>query len=529
MNPDRPVQQSELERLVTAFRLLADPGRLRLVAALLEDRELPVRELSHAASLSETATSQQLRVLREAGVVRRRRLGRQILYRLNGGDARALARTGIRRAAFRSSYSTRKDAAVTYIIAEPCIDIKDKSCVDVCPVDCIHEFDRMLVIDPEECIDCFAPTEQLITSWGVRSFEELENQACRVLTDDGFEPAVVKRFRRKPLVDIELAPVFEERDHYGGTRLTTRSGSRFRRIVRATPTHSWALADGQRTDALAPGQFIPAMRAVPKRDSETYRLGVLHGLVFGDGSWNKQEIRSGEHLHYVQLCGEEVAKFRDFFDQVTFSPSLAIHPGYVGTGVVRSAANLKRLLPEDADIEYITGFVDGWLASDGDEVKAGLWQLRSIDHEALEWLEQAAPFAGYITVGSGEEASRETNFGVRSRPIRSLYLATRQALWRVMSVEPEDADDVETFCAVVPRKHEFTLAGGIYTRNCGACEPECPVEAIFPEDALPDKWEPFVKINYAYRDAPDGDTADVINRLVDDYALEHNVQNEPIN
>ena len=45
---------------------------------------------------------------------------------------------------------------MTYIIAEPCIDIKDLSCVDVCPVDCIHEFDRILVIDPEECIDCGA-------------------------------------------------------------------------------------------------------------------------------------------------------------------------------------------------------------------------------------------------------------------------------------------------------------------------------------------------------------------------------------
>jgi ferredoxin len=47
-------------------------------------------------------------------------------------------------------------AFVTYIIAEPCIDIKDRSCVDVCPVDCIHEYGRILVIDPEECIDCGA-------------------------------------------------------------------------------------------------------------------------------------------------------------------------------------------------------------------------------------------------------------------------------------------------------------------------------------------------------------------------------------
>ena len=58
--------------------------------------------------------------------------------------------------------------------------------------------------------------------------------------------------------------------------------------------------------------------------------------------------------------------------------------------------------------------------------------------------------------------------------------------------------------------------------DCGACEPECPVEAIFPEDALPEKWEPFVKINYAYPDAG------TINRLTDEYATEHNVQNEPI-
>ena len=45
---------------------------------------------------------------------------------------------------------------MTYVIAEPCIDIKDLSCIDVCPVDCIHVGERMLVIDPEECIDCGA-------------------------------------------------------------------------------------------------------------------------------------------------------------------------------------------------------------------------------------------------------------------------------------------------------------------------------------------------------------------------------------
>jgi NAD-dependent dihydropyrimidine dehydrogenase PreA subunit len=412
---------------------------------------------------------------------------------------------------------------MTYIIAEPCIDIKDLSCVDVCPVDCIHQADRILVIDPEECIDCFAPTEEFLTPYGLRTFAEMENTAVRVLTDDGFKPAYIRRFRRKPLINVTFAPAFEQRDRYGGTRLTTRNISKFRRAILATPTHSWVLADGERTDSLAVGQFVPAMSARPRRGTERYRLGVLHGLVFGDGSWNKQEIRSGEHLHYVQLYGARVAKFRDFFDQVNFSPCLDVHPGYIGTGVVRAPANLKRLLPEDADPEYIAGFVDGWLAADGDEVKAGSWRLRSIDHEALTWLERAAPLAGYVTIGAGEESSRETNFGVRSRPIRWLYLATRETYWRVMNVEKIDADEEETFCAIVPGKHTFTLAGGVYTRNCGACEPECPVEAIFPEDALPDKWQPFVPINYAY-----GEGFDVVNKLVDEYATEHNVQNPPL-
>jgi NAD-dependent dihydropyrimidine dehydrogenase PreA subunit len=412
---------------------------------------------------------------------------------------------------------------MTYIIAEPCIDIKDLSCVDVCPVDCIHQAERILVIDPEECIDCFAPSEEFITSHGLRTFADMENKSCRVLTDDGFKPAYVRRFRRKSLVNIALAPAFEERDRYGGIRLTTRNISKFRKNVLATPTHSWVLVDGERTDALEVGQFVPAMHTSPKREGDEYRLGVLHGLVFGDGSWNKQEIRSGQHLHYVQLYGEKVGQYKDFFDQVNFSPCLDVHPGYVGTGVVRSSVNLKRALPQEAGTEYIAGFVDGWLASDGDRVKAGSWRLRSTHHEALDWLERAAPLAGYVTIGSGEEANLETNFGVRSRPLRWLYLATRETYWRVMDVQKVEAEEEDTFCAVVPGKHTFTLSGGVMTKNCGACEPECPVEAIFPEDALPDKWQPFVEINYAY-----GKGLDVVNELTNSYATEHNVQNPPL-
>ena len=45
---------------------------------------------------------------------------------------------------------------MTFVIAEPCIDVKDRACVDECPVDCIYEGGRMLYIQPDECIDCAA-------------------------------------------------------------------------------------------------------------------------------------------------------------------------------------------------------------------------------------------------------------------------------------------------------------------------------------------------------------------------------------
>ena len=45
---------------------------------------------------------------------------------------------------------------MAFIITEPCIGVKDASCVNVCPVDCIHTTDteEMFYINPDECIDC---------------------------------------------------------------------------------------------------------------------------------------------------------------------------------------------------------------------------------------------------------------------------------------------------------------------------------------------------------------------------------------
>ena len=43
---------------------------------------------------------------------------------------------------------------MTFVVNESCIRCKSMDCVDVCPVDCFYEGENMLVIHPDECIDC---------------------------------------------------------------------------------------------------------------------------------------------------------------------------------------------------------------------------------------------------------------------------------------------------------------------------------------------------------------------------------------
>ncbi len=67
------------------------------------------------------------------------------------------------------------ESTMTYIVNDACIKCKLMDCVEVCPVDCFYEGENMLVIHPDECIDC-----------GVCE-PECPVEAIRPDTDDGME------------------------------------------------------------------------------------------------------------------------------------------------------------------------------------------------------------------------------------------------------------------------------------------------------------------------------------------------------
>jgi ferredoxin len=90
---------------------------------------------------------------------------------------------------------------MAFVVTEKCIKCKYMDCVEVCPVDCFHEGPNMLVIDPDECIDCTlcepeCPVEAIFSEDEVpgdqKDFIKLNAELAKgwpVITEAGTPPA----------------------------------------------------------------------------------------------------------------------------------------------------------------------------------------------------------------------------------------------------------------------------------------------------------------------------------------------------
>ena len=84
------ITADEAGQLAEQFRLIGEPTRARILSALLEAGELCVVDLAATVEVPETSVSHALRLLRTAGVVRNRREGRHVFYRLDDAHVRML-------------------------------------------------------------------------------------------------------------------------------------------------------------------------------------------------------------------------------------------------------------------------------------------------------------------------------------------------------------------------------------------------------------------------------------------------------
>ena len=110
----------------------------------------------------------------------------------------------LRRAIARAAALCRRSFAVTHVVTEACIRCRYTDCVDVCPVDCFHAGPNMLVIDPDECIDCAVCVAECPVN-AIYAEEDLpaDQQAFTALNAEltGVFPVLTKR--EEPLPDAD--------------------------------------------------------------------------------------------------------------------------------------------------------------------------------------------------------------------------------------------------------------------------------------------------------------------------------------
>lgn len=305
----------------------------------------------------------------------------------------------------------------------------------------------------EALLNCFSGDTKIITKeYGSIQLIDIIGEQVTAWTSDGWKKAYINSFGKQTLYNITFAPCI------GGKKLR----SNVRQTYKATANHRWILVDGETTN-LAVGDKVKSNPVTIVKD-EQYRNGYLHGIIFGDGSKISHTYANGDYGFSLRACDEKMKSaansVADLFDSVNWNI-----PTFNGDPLYFKRSNIEyKEFPDTNNSNYISGFIDGWMAADSWTTPSGSYNLGSSHPQAIEWIKNNAAIGGYILTGLTID-NRETNFGKRTYPLVKMTLNhSNDVTWEVVNIEELAEDNV--YCATVPEIGNFTLSSGILTGNC---------------------------------------------------------------
>ena len=307
--------------------------------------------------------------------------------------------------------------------------------------------------------NCFRGSEKLITKeYGPVAFADVVGEKIHVLhPDQTWHMATVSCFGEQPVQRVTFAPA-NPNSRGKGYR---RARSNLRVDVTVTPDHRWILASGDVTTSLGVGDVVRAGFTNPDSASGDYQEGMQHGLIFGDGTAGYQ-YANGDRQFHIRLCGEKAQSWVHLFSDVHQLPSYNGDPWCC----VRKSENWKDFPLPSKSLDYMAGFLFGWVVADSTYTNQDSVLLCSQHPGAETWLKTFAASAGYLLTGHNVDSTATTNFGPRSDTMNRFTLVKRDTtFWKVESVI--DLEEPEfVYCATVPDVGSFVLASGIHTGNC---------------------------------------------------------------
>ncbi len=299
--------------------------------------------------------------------------------------------------------------------------------------------------------NCFSRDTRFITDEGIRSFKDFyDDEQIKVLSP------ITKQFVEA------VVHSYGEQDLYEITFQNLRGKSTKQWKVKATKHHRWPLKTGQITENLQEGDVVLATGLGPdevQNITADFTEGVKHGMVFADGNLH---VLKNSYSHQLRLCKTK-RQFAHLFEEdhtITY-PEFALGDPVV---YIKSPTNLKGLPAEDSSLEYIKGFLRGWLELDGYD--GTVKQIHSINKKAIEYFCEWSWLCSFVVTGNVREDDSPTNFGVRNNTLYFVNYTTSDnfAGFKVVGIQPIGREEV--WCVVEPQYHQFTLEHGMVTGNC---------------------------------------------------------------
>src|SRR3990167_7291052 len=285
----------------------------------------------------------------------------------------------------------------------------------------------------------------VLTSSGFKkmgTFSEGESVEIYSPVSNQFEKSTMHCHGIQPINKITL------RDTHNGQSI---------KVVKFTPNHKWLTVNRGITEKLQIGDLVPLANV----DVGVDALGFIHGLVFADGNVHKR-IKKKDFVHQLRLCGDK-AKFVHLFENYSVTyPKFADGDPVV---YIPSTYNFKEI-PKEMPLDYIAGFLSGWLEFDGCKISDNVSILHSINKEALNFFILNAPLAGLHFTGKIRETSNKTNYGERTSTLfmASFRKANNTKPYKVIDITFDKNDLV--YCPYEPLYNQIVIDHGIHTYQC---------------------------------------------------------------
>ena len=305
------------------------------------------------------------------------------------------------------------------------------------------------------------------------------------MPDGTWQRAPVKAFGKQPLVALHL------------------SRNSRKKVVYATENHRWFAKSGsassymeRTTVELKPGYRMQPVFSAHRTDWTLDKVGVLHGLVFGDGT---QQV--GTRFGSVCLYGkcEDLASYVSSISGLSITKYIEAEQTKCYTRIHGSLAYMKGFPREGATDEYLLGFLSGLIAADGhvDErgnvslASSSLLTLKKVNDVCVRLGIAVSGVYGQLRSGFGRAASALYTMRFFSHTIDPAFFvksdqhersaartkAYERTHWVVEKVEAT-ALVREVFCAEVPGYHAFALSDNLLTGNCFTCGNRMPLHGL---------------------------------------------------